>query len=191
MVSPTQWTWVWANSGRWWRTGKPGVLQSMRACMLNHFSHIQLFATLLTVALQMSMGFFRQEYWSKLPCPSPGDLPDLEIKLESACASYIAGGFFFHWVTWEAAVPGVAKSQTRLRDWTATKAPLSQWLKLLVTLSFICYGSSYWHFDFVLYLAKYIYTYINTHKHIHCWLNVQVINRIFLKSRHIWLTSHI
>ena len=29
MVSPTQGTAVWANSGRWWRTGKPGVLQSM------------------------------------------------------------------------------------------------------------------------------------------------------------------
>ena len=29
MVSPTQWTWVWANSGRWWRTGKPGMLQSV------------------------------------------------------------------------------------------------------------------------------------------------------------------
>ena len=28
MTSPTQWTWVWANSGRWWRTGKPGKLQS-------------------------------------------------------------------------------------------------------------------------------------------------------------------
>ena len=27
--SPTQWTWVWANSGRWWRTRKPGMLQSM------------------------------------------------------------------------------------------------------------------------------------------------------------------
>ena len=25
MASPTQWTWVWANSGRWWRTGRPGV----------------------------------------------------------------------------------------------------------------------------------------------------------------------
>ena len=25
---PTQWTWVWASSGRWWKTGKPGVLQS-------------------------------------------------------------------------------------------------------------------------------------------------------------------
>ena len=27
MALPTQWTWVWANSGRWWRTGKPGVLK--------------------------------------------------------------------------------------------------------------------------------------------------------------------
>ena len=29
MASPTQWTWVWASSGRLWRTGKPGMLQSM------------------------------------------------------------------------------------------------------------------------------------------------------------------
>ena len=29
MASPTQWTWVWANSGRRWRTGKPGMLQTM------------------------------------------------------------------------------------------------------------------------------------------------------------------
>ena len=28
MASPTQWTWVWASSRRWWRTGKPGMLQS-------------------------------------------------------------------------------------------------------------------------------------------------------------------
>ena len=27
MASPTQWTWVWASSGNWWWTGKPGVLQ--------------------------------------------------------------------------------------------------------------------------------------------------------------------
>ena len=27
MTSPTQWTWVWASSERWWRTGKPGMLQ--------------------------------------------------------------------------------------------------------------------------------------------------------------------
>ena len=29
MASLTQWTWVWVNSGSWWWTGKPGVLQSM------------------------------------------------------------------------------------------------------------------------------------------------------------------
>ena len=39
-------------------------------------------ATALTVAPQapLSMGFSRQEYWSELPFPSPGDLPDLGIK---------------------------------------------------------------------------------------------------------------
>ena len=31
MASLTQWTWVWANSGRWWRTKKPGVLQSIES----------------------------------------------------------------------------------------------------------------------------------------------------------------
>ena len=41
-------------------------------------SRVQLFATLWTVAYQASpsMGFSRQEYWSGLPFPSPGDLPD-------------------------------------------------------------------------------------------------------------------
>ena len=29
MASPTQWKWVWASSGNWWWTGKPGVLHSM------------------------------------------------------------------------------------------------------------------------------------------------------------------
>ena len=39
--------------------------------MLNRFSHVQLFATLWTVACQapLSMGFSRQKYWSGLPCP--------------------------------------------------------------------------------------------------------------------------
>ena len=36
MVSLTQWTWVWANSGRWWRTGEPGVLQSMGSRRAGH-----------------------------------------------------------------------------------------------------------------------------------------------------------
>ena len=36
MPSPTQWTWVWANSGRWWRTRKPSVLQSMGSQRVGH-----------------------------------------------------------------------------------------------------------------------------------------------------------
>ena len=43
------------------------------------------YATPWTIALQapLSMGFSRQEFWSGLPCPSPGDLPDPGIKLSS------------------------------------------------------------------------------------------------------------
>ena len=36
MTSPTQWTWAWASSGRWWCTGKPGMLQSMGAQRVRH-----------------------------------------------------------------------------------------------------------------------------------------------------------
>ena len=43
-------------------------------CVLSHFSHVWLFATLSTVTCQapLSMGFPRQEYWSGLLCPPPG-----------------------------------------------------------------------------------------------------------------------
>ena len=36
MAWPTQWTWVWASSGRWWRTGKPGMLKSMGLQRVRH-----------------------------------------------------------------------------------------------------------------------------------------------------------
>ena len=40
------------------------------------------------------MGFSRQEYWSRFPCPSPGDLPDPGIKPASFMSLALAGGFF-------------------------------------------------------------------------------------------------
>ena len=48
-------------------------------------SHVQLFAAPWTVAYQAppSMGFSRQEYWSGLPFPSPGDLPNPGIEPRS------------------------------------------------------------------------------------------------------------
>ena len=36
MASPTQWTWVWVNSGSWWWTGRPGVLQSIGLQRVRH-----------------------------------------------------------------------------------------------------------------------------------------------------------
>ena len=63
------------------------------ACVL---SRVQLFATPQIVACQapLSMGFSRQEYWSGLPFPTPGDLPDPGIESESPVPRALAGGFF-------------------------------------------------------------------------------------------------
>ena len=54
-------------------------------CVLGRLSHVQLFVTLWTIACQapLSMGFSRQEYWSGLPFPSPGDLPNRGIEPRS------------------------------------------------------------------------------------------------------------
>ena len=54
----------------------------MREWVLSHLSRVQLVATQQTIACQapLSMGFSRQEFWSGLPFPSPGDLPDEGIE---------------------------------------------------------------------------------------------------------------
>jgi len=59
MASPTQWTWVWANSRRYWRTGKPGVLQSMGQQRVRH--------GLVTEQQQMNNVFARK------PCSQTGN----------------------------------------------------------------------------------------------------------------------
>ena len=62
----------------------------IKACML---SHVLLFMTPWTVACQapLPMGFSRQEYWSELPFPPPGDLASPGIEPVSPAP---AGGFF-------------------------------------------------------------------------------------------------
>ena len=57
----------------------------MHVWMLSHFSCVQLCVTPWTVAhpVLLSMGFSRQEYWSGLPCPLPGDLPNPGIEPRS------------------------------------------------------------------------------------------------------------
>ena len=65
----------------------------VRVCIL---SCVQLFATLWTIARQapLSMEFSRQEYWSGLPFPTPGDPPDLGIEAMSLESPALVGRFF-------------------------------------------------------------------------------------------------
>ena len=68
--------------------------QSLQLC--------RLFVTLWTIACQapLSMGFSRQEYWSGLPCPPPGDLSNPGIEPASLTSPALGGDFF----TWEAPI---------------------------------------------------------------------------------------
>ena len=60
--------------------------------------------TLRTVAQQapLSMRFYRQEYWSGLPCPTPRYLPDPKIEHVSLLSPAPTGRFFTTSATWEA-----------------------------------------------------------------------------------------
>ena len=66
--------------------------------------HVRLFGTLWIVARQapLSMEFSRQEYWSGLPFPSPGDLPDPGSQRISLLSPALADRFFTTSTTWEA-----------------------------------------------------------------------------------------
>ena len=70
--------------------------------VLRCFSCVWLFATLWTVPCQapLSMGFSRQEYWSGVPCPPPGDLPDLGVQAASLASPALADRFFTTNATW-------------------------------------------------------------------------------------------
>ena len=73
-------------------------------CMLSHFSHVRLFATLCTAAHQvpLSTGFSSQEYWSGLPFPPPEDLSNPGIEPVSLMSPALASGFFTTSAIWEA-----------------------------------------------------------------------------------------
>ena len=70
---------------------------------VSHHSCVRLRAAPRTVAHQAppSRGFSRQEYWSRLPCPPPRELPYPGIELLSLTSPALAGGFFTASATWE------------------------------------------------------------------------------------------
>ena len=77
---------------------------STHVSVLSRFSCAWLLTTLWIIAHQapLSMEFSRQEYWSGLPCPPPGDLPDPGIETMSLKSLALADGFFTTSATWEA-----------------------------------------------------------------------------------------
>ena len=85
--------------GRW------HILPSLQPlhCVLSRFDYVQLIATPQTVAIQapLSMGFSKQEYWSGLPCPPPGDLPNPRIKPTTLSSPALVASFFTISATWE------------------------------------------------------------------------------------------
>ena len=115
-------------------------------CVPSHLSHVLLFATPWTVAHQapLSMGFFRQEYWSGLPCPPPGELPNPGIQRASLMSPELADGFFTTSTTWEASLisqvlqPIQASESfililgTVIHFWTSLNSLLSSTLETLV-----------------------------------------------------------
>ena len=88
----------------WLQSQTSGFLQVFIACMLRHFIHVWLCVTLWTTACQvhLSMGFSKQDYWDRLPCPPPGHLPDPEIEPTSLRSPALAGGFITTSAPWEA-----------------------------------------------------------------------------------------
>ena len=148
--------WIFKNSFNGKETGKWFKRFFSYFCkffVLIHFSHVWLFAIAWTVAHQvpLSMGFFKQEYWSGLPFSSPGDLPNPGIETASLMSSAFAGKFFTTSITWETQV--------------AKFLPL---LKILINVSSSKenYSESY-RFLWGIWIFNYDFTLLNYLMHIH------------------------
>ena len=60
------------------------------------------FSTLWTLKVPLSLGFSRHEYWGRLPCPPPEDLPNPGMETTSPVSPALGGGVFTTSTTWEA-----------------------------------------------------------------------------------------
>ena len=147
--------------------------------MLSPFSHVWLFATLWTTARQipLSMGFSRQEYWSGLPCPSPGDLPNPWMEPMSLTSPALASRFFTTSTTWEAHIYlGPIKN----------KWPLRSSLNLIFCAS-PCHGA--WEFlkdsnySPCVFLGKALWYIVLEHYYLYR-MN---LNQCFLLSEEVWV----
>ena len=99
------------------------------ACVLSHFSRVQLFATPWTVDCQslLSIGFSRQGHWSGLSCPSPGDLPNPGIEPVFLMSPALAGWFFTTSAIWESEVKLLSHVGLLATPWTTAHQAFRPW----------------------------------------------------------------
>ena len=79
----------------WWENGQKYMKRKENACVFSCSGRVRLFVTSWTVVRQapLSMGSSRQEYWSGLPFPPPGDLPDPGIEPVSPVSPTLQADF--------------------------------------------------------------------------------------------------
>ena len=84
------------------------------------------------------MEFSRQEYWSRLPFPSPEDLPDPGIKPVSLTSLALAARFFYHCATWETQVRSLGQEDPLEKEMATCSSTLAwkiPWMASLVGYS--------------------------------------------------------
>ena len=109
--------------------------------MLSRFNHVGLLPTPWTVACQAPLftGFCRQEYWSGLPRPAPGDLPDPGIEPTSLTSPTLSGGYFATSTTWEATI--VVNTYLYAQTWFAVVQSLSHVWPFVMAWTAACQAS--------------------------------------------------
>ena len=108
MASPTRWTWVWASSGSWWWTGRPGMLQSMGSQRVRHDWATELIDSYLYIIHIIYNYFYIFPYMLNYLCPwdSPG-------KNTGVGCHFLVQGIFL-----------TQGSNPCLRHWQADSSPL-------------------------------------------------------------------
>ena len=93
----------------------------------------------------LSMEFFRQEYLSGLPLPSPEDLPDWGVELESVSSPSFAGGFFTSWAILTMVNFQCAHSEVGFNSYSTCQPVFSIWWlnqNVIILCNILCFSPS-------------------------------------------------
>ena len=120
--------WGFREAQPGWVTGNPQTLRRKQGSKWGQQKNLCMSAQSLQLCLTLCdplhcslpgssvHGTLQQEYWRRLPCPPPGDLPDPGIKPMYLKSLALAGGFFTTSITWEAPGESSTSSTTQMRE---------------------------------------------------------------------------